>query len=345
MPERRRLWALDGLRGLAALAVVAYHYLHRGPHLYSELGPSHPWFVWGQYGVQLFFIISGFVIFDSVRGTASGPFFANRAIRLYPAYWVAVIITFTVVAVFGLPGRQTTLPVGLFNLTMLEGFFNVPYVDGAYWTLAVELSFYVVIGLLARSRALSDRWLFVTLFAWLAVDLGVRAAHFLTPGNPVTEILGGIAYWMPMFLVGIALNIGHKTGRWLLPVLVIVAAFCVIAPGDLSVVPVLIVATFLTLGALYVKLPDRVRPVSNYLGELSYPVYLVHQNVGYVILLALAAWRVPQLGAVAVAAVVAIAIATAISYGFDLPVRRRMRAVVAARFGRTGKDPRDALNP
>jgi peptidoglycan/LPS O-acetylase OafA/YrhL len=329
--ERRRLWALDGLRGFAALAVVAYHYLNRGPHLYAELGPAHPWLVWGQYGVQLFFIISGFVIFDSVRYSSTKRFAANRAIRLYPAYWVAVILTFTVVAVFGLPDRETSLPVGLFNLTMLAGFFNVPYVDGAYWTLAVELTFYVVIAMLARTRAFSDRWLFITLFAWLGVDLAVRAAHFLMPGNVVSEIVGGIAYWLPVFLIGIALNIGHSTGRWLLPAAVIAAAVCVVAPGDLSVVPVLIVSTLLTLGAIYVKLPDRLRPASDYLGELSYPVYLVHQNIGYVILLALASLGVPQFGAVAIAAASAIAIATVISYAFDIPVRRRLRALVAVR--------------
>lgn len=326
---RRRLWALDGLRGLAALAVVAYHYLHRGPELYPELGTSYPWLDLGQYGVQLFFIISGFVIFDSARKDATKRFFVNRAIRLYPAYWVAVILTFTVVAVFGLRGREVSVPAGLFNLTMLERFFNVPYVDGAYWTLAVELSFYVAIGLLARTAALLDRRIFVTLFIWLLVDLAVRGVDFLTSGNFVIEMLGGIAYWMPLFLVGIALNIGHRTGKWLLPAMVIGAALCVIAPGDLSVVPILAATTALTLGTLYVKLPDRVRPISDYLGELSYPIYLVHQNIGYVIMLALIAAGIPQFGSVTIAAGAAILVATTIAYGVDRPVRKRLRDRIA----------------
>jgi peptidoglycan/LPS O-acetylase OafA/YrhL len=331
MAERRRLWALDGLRGLAALAVVAYHYLDRGPSLYSELGQRHPWLDWGRYGVQLFFIISGFVIFNSVRGTATRRFFANRAIRLYPAYWVAVILTFTVVLVFGLPGRETSAPVALMNLTMLEGFFGIPYVDGAYWTLAIELTFYVAIALLARTRALADRFIFVTLFAWLAVALTVRTVGFLFNGHAAIDVLAGIAYWMPVFLIGIALNIGNDTGRWLLPIAVIVTALIIVAPGDLSVVPPLTVATLLTVGAIYVKLPERLRPTSDYLGELSYPVYLVHQNIGYVILLALVPLGIPQFGATAIAAATAIALATVISYSIDIPVRRRLRALVAAR--------------
>lgn len=331
MPERRRLWPLDGLRGFAALAVVAYHYLYRGPQLYPQLGPSHAWFWWGQYGVQLFFVISGFVIFDSARGSSTGRFAANRAIRLFPAYWLAVVLTFTVVTVFGLPGRETTLPVALFNLTMLPGFFNVPYVDGAYWTLAVELTFYVVIGLLARTRALADRWLFVTLFTWLAVVLAVRGAGFMIDGNAFTDVFVNIAYWMPMFVIGIALNIGHRSGRWVLPGAVVAAALIIVAPGDLTVVPPMVAATLLALGALYIKLPTKLRPVSDYLGELSYPVYLVHQNIGYVIMLAVTSLGVHQLGTTAIAAAAAIAMATAISYAFDLPVRRRLRALVKAR--------------
>lgn len=271
MPERRRLWVLDGLRGLAALAVVAYHYLNRGPNLYHELGPSHAWIMWGQYGVQLFFIISGFVIFDSARESTTWRFSANRVIRLYPAYWLAVILTFTVVTSFGLPGRETTLPVALFNLTMLPGFFGIPYVDGAYWTLAVELTFYVAIALLARAGALADRLIFVTLFAWLGAIFVVRGAGFLVHGNPLIDVFSGIAYWMPMFVIGIALNVGHRTRRWALSVAVIVTALGVIAPGNFTVVPPLIVATLLTIGAIYVQLPESVRPASNYLGELSYP--------------------------------------------------------------------------
>lgn len=335
MKKVRRLWALDGLRGLAALAVVAYHYLERGPSLYPQLGLQHSWAEWGRYGVQLFFIISGFVIFDSARRSTTREFAANRVIRLYPAYWVAVILTFVVVYSFGLPGRQTSIPVALVNLTMLQGFLGIPYVDGAYWTLAIELTFYFVIIALARAHALADRRVFITLFVWLAVVIAVRGAGFLIKNNSAVEVLSGIAYYMPVFLIGIALNIGLQTGRWLLPIAVIVTAIACVSPGDVLVALPLTVSTLLTVGAIYLRLPECVRPVSDYLGELSYPVYLIHQNVGYVILLALATQGIPQFGAIAIAAASAIALATVISYAIDIPVRRRLRALVASRSRRT----------
>ncbi|MGE2836573.1 acyltransferase family protein [Mycobacterium sp. SMC-4] len=331
MGERRRLWALDGLRGLAALAVVAYHYLDRGPQLYPELGHAHSWIEWGQYGVQLFFIISGFVIFDSVKSSTTGHFFANRAIRLYPAYWLAVFLTFTVVLFFGLPGRETSLLVALFNLTMLEGFFGIPYVDGAYWTLAIELAFYVSIAVLARIGALADGRLITTLFVWIAAVLAMRGIGLVFHGNPVIDMLDGIASWLPLFVVGIALNIGHKSGRWIAPVAVIICAVAVTASRGLAVLPPLIVATALVVAAIVVRIPQGVRPFSNFLGELSYPVYLLHQNIGYVLLLWLASAGVPQLGAVAITAAVAISIGTIAAYAFDIPVRSRLRAALASR--------------
>lgn len=332
MVERRRLWALDGLRGLAALAVVAYHYLDRGPHLYPVLGSRNPWVEWGQYGVQLFFMISGFVIFDSVRYSTTGKFFAYRVIRLYPAYWVAVILTFFTVSVFGLPGRETPLHVAFVNLTMLQGFINVQHVDGAYWTLAIELTFYIVIALLARTRALADRWIFWTLVLWLGISVTLRAAAVVLKGIVALEILGSIAYWMPVFIVGIALNVGYSTGRWSKPAALIVASICAVAPGNVYVVVPLMVATALTLSAIFIALPEQVRPLSDYLGELSYPIYLVHQNIGYVALLALASYGVPQYAAVLITAAAALTLATLISYKFDIPVRRRLRGLVANRF-------------
>src|SRR5699024_11527568 len=85
----------------AALFVVLYHYtFHYGRrfgHLSSDY--STEIFSYGHYGVQLFFIISGFVIFMSVRrGRSAGDFLIKRAFRLYPAYIASIVITFIVLS-------------------------------------------------------------------------------------------------------------------------------------------------------------------------------------------------------------------------------------------------------
>ena len=78
--EARRLHSLDALRGLAALGVVAYHYLDQ---------PAY----YGLLGVELFFIISGFVILMTLERVPSLLQFAiGRAARLYPAYWFSVAV-------------------------------------------------------------------------------------------------------------------------------------------------------------------------------------------------------------------------------------------------------------
>lgn len=103
-----RLLELDALRGLAALAVVLYHYFYRYNELYGHHGNfAVDWTYFGKLGVELFFMVSGFVIFMSLnRVNRPVDFLVSRFSRLYPTYWCALILTFTVVSIWGLPGRE-----------------------------------------------------------------------------------------------------------------------------------------------------------------------------------------------------------------------------------------------
>lgn len=300
--------------------------------LYPQLGSLTVWADWMQHCLLLFFIISGYFIFDSARASGTKHFLANRAIRLYPAYWLAVILTFTVVAIFGLPGRETSFLSALVNLTMLEGYFGIPYVDGVYWTLTVELAFYATIALLARAGALADDRLFITLLAWLAAAAAVRGAGIVFDGLPLLPVYVRTAYEMPLFLIGIALNMGRRTGRWTQPIAVIVAAIAVRAPGDLSVIAPMVITTLVMLAAVYLKLPTRTHRFADYLSEISYPLYLIHNNIGFIVILALASQGVPMPGAAAITLAIVIPMATVIAYGVDLPARRRLRAGLKLRY-------------
>ena len=117
-----RISSLDALRGIAALAVVLYHYTFRYNALYGHNFSLEPLSVlkYGHLGVQLFFIISGFVIYLSIENTQSIKKFAsNRFARLYPAYWCAVFVTFFTVMIFGLPGRDVSFSNMLVNLSVV----------------------------------------------------------------------------------------------------------------------------------------------------------------------------------------------------------------------------------
>lgn len=328
---RTRLWALDGLRGLAALAVVLYHYLYRARELYPEqLGAPSDWIQWGSYGVQLFFLISGYVIFDSARTSDQSRFLFNRAVRIYPAYWMCALITLVVVGLCGLAGRDSLTPLEqAINFTLLQGFVGVPYIDGAWWTLTVELAFYAQIAILARWGLLTGGRLIPTLFAWIFFLVSARFVIVALDIDSVSH-LSGVFYWGLTFVIGIAANLA-LSGRRVAGIAVGSAALIGLLPGNLSILVPMLVAISLLMLTVLVRLPSRWEKVGSYLGELSYPLYLLHQNIGYVLLLALAAAGVSRSLAVVATVVIVVSLATLIAYGADVPLRRRLRAA----YGRT----------
>ena len=139
-----RLKELDALRGIAALMVTVYHLL---------LGRiDYDSFVkFGTTGVDLFFIISGFVIFMTIEKCKTAKeFIVSRFSRLFPAYWTAVTFSFIVILVsirFGFHQADNEYIVSNYfvNLTMLQHYFGVKDLDEQYWTLITELVFYVFI--------------------------------------------------------------------------------------------------------------------------------------------------------------------------------------------------------
>ena len=94
-----RIIELDALRGIAAIFVLIYHYTYRYNSLYGHSGILEELgFYWGKQGVQLFFMISGFVIFLSLNHLKKPmDFIVSRFSRLYPPFWIAIACTFLVV--------------------------------------------------------------------------------------------------------------------------------------------------------------------------------------------------------------------------------------------------------
>lgn len=139
-----RLLILDSARAIAALAVVIYHFSYRYTELYyPEFLPSIAFLYNFKYGVEFFFIISGFVIFWSVElGKSKLDFVKSRFIRLYPIYALMLTFSFIMVSAFGLEGREVELHEFALNFLMFHDYLGIKHVDGVYWSLAVELNFY-----------------------------------------------------------------------------------------------------------------------------------------------------------------------------------------------------------
>ncbi|MGW1543743.1 acyltransferase family protein [Streptomyces sp. NPDC002309] len=218
--RRPRLYVVDGIRLVAALMVVLHHFAgtrranEAGNIIWdrpvSELMPTvFRVASFGWIGVEIFFVISGFVICMSCWGRTPKDFFVSRVIRLYPAYWFAVLFTTAVLVL--LPGvkERLRLPEVLFNLTMLQSGSGVPNVDPVYWTLWSELRFYLLF-LVVVAMGLTYRRVVVFCCVW-------GAAAMLAPVSrlPLLTLVAdpGAAWY---FIAGLALYLMHRFGQDLL---------------------------------------------------------------------------------------------------------------------------------
>ena len=153
-----RLYQLDIFRGIACLMVLLFHYTSRYATVFNnEITTQLFDFKYGGLGVDLFFIISGFVIFMSINKNKSPiQFITKRFTRLYPTFWICVIITFCIVSISDLDQYKRTLTDFMFNLTMVPDVFGAPRVDGVYWSLLPELVFYFMCFLLLSFNKLKE---------------------------------------------------------------------------------------------------------------------------------------------------------------------------------------------
>lgn len=124
-PARPRLYALDGLRLLAAVGVVLYHFTARWSQVWGEepgevFPETGPAVIYGVLGPEQFFVISGFVILMTAWGRDVRHVIASRVARLYPAYWLALLAT-SVLLLFVWPaGKDISVVEALVNTTMLQ---------------------------------------------------------------------------------------------------------------------------------------------------------------------------------------------------------------------------------
>ncbi|MFC3419954.1 acyltransferase family protein [Salinicoccus hispanicus] len=287
MSQRRRFTEIDSLRGLAALIVVFYHYTV----YYDEKFGHEQWgqidlFTFGHYGVQLFFIISGFVIYMSLMKVKSVSDFAiKRSIRLYPAYMFAVALTFLIVSLASAESLRTTFPEAMVNLTMLQDFIPaVKNVDGVYWTLRVEMTFYIIMaillsmGLVKKTMVIAGTWLAASTFirmmnAALATDLTAFIEKYSMSNYSQMFIIGMMFYciWQhggsKRYYGMITLAIGYDF------------IFEGITNGLFSILFVILFQLILMNRMQWLN-----SPILLFFGTISYPLYLVHQNIGYVII-------------------------------------------------------------
>ena len=294
-----RIKELDSLRGLASLSVVLFHLTYK-----FEI--SKQGFKFGCMGVDLFFIISGFVIFMTIeKCTSKKDFIISRFSRLYPAYWASVSLAalvafFTVkdFTVFYNIEKSGFLKQYLCNLTMFQYYFNQPDIDATYWTLIIELNFYIFIFLLFAFKLLSKiEWIGFGLLVSILV-LKISEEYFYQTGfiNILTQKIPLLKYF-PLFFSGI-LFYKIKSNkltvyRFLLLVLCFITQIYfftffyrnngIISLNEYAIVLSVIYFIFILFTQDMLKI--IVNKVNLKLGEISYSLYMNHYLIGANVLL------------------------------------------------------------
>ena len=320
-PANRRLVELDALRGIAALTVVLFHYTTRFDELYGHAAAPAFSVPWGHYGVNLFFMISGFVIFMTLARTRRiADFVVSRFSRLYPAYWAAIALTLAITGQLDLPGKTVGTTTALANLLMFHGLFNVPNVDGVYWTLLVELVFYSW-SLLAFAMGLLNR-----IHAILIVALLLRWVYFVAASGFGIELSWTISQllnlpYIAWFACGIMIyRLTHNSDSPRKDLAIILAAIGTLGIVESAGLAALAAALSLVLylaGSSHLKLLRLA--VFVWLGDISYTLYLLHENIGWALMLQMKAHGINTTVSVIVTLLVAFGLASLVTRTVEKP--------------------------
>lgn len=286
---------LDYIRAAACILVVLYHYTWRVTELF---GHGQTWGVrvsWGYMAVAAFFMLSGYLAVVKDEGKLSlWSYGKKKILRLFPAYWVCIPITF-VVTTLVLPSRAVSLRDMLLNFTMLESFLGIGLVDGAYWTLANELIFYAFVALVVVILKKRDK-LPAFGFLWLLLLF----VYQFMPGSSLLFAAAGkliARQYGHMFVFGASLFFltAPQTDKRMRRVSAVNLLLALVYQYLVFGVPYfaffaltgLLIAVCVKADSSGYVIPQNVRKILyplEVIAAVSYPWYLIHQNVGYAIM-------------------------------------------------------------
>lgn len=327
---------LDPLRFAAALGVAMFHQMFwswawtsigvpgfertvAADVLYPSAAP-YTWFGW--VGVEIFFVISGFVIANSASTSSPGEFLLGRALRIYPAVWVCATATFLVLLLFGSgPASEFILPY-IHAMLMVPKGVTGQWLDEVYWTLAAETAFYGLVFCAMLTKKITLRHLAwgLTIYSAIFNAVALLVLSCTTPSDlPYLVIL---MFRVPCAAFLLTHGCFFALGIWLfisanrqLTVLeqIAIAITCLSGAAEIyffasffltsipaiadqsALVPIMVWAAAVLLIALAANRHRRSAGIASpkapaylrTLGLITYPLYLTHNVIGTAIIRAL----------------------------------------------------------
>jgi len=309
-----RFLLVDSLRGIAALSVALFHlswasfkdFEHTG--VLEDIGLV---LQWGYLGVPIFFVISGFVIAATIKPQEVtfhyiGKFFIKRAIRLDPPYWLSmaldISLVFFTIHVFHIASNMPSFNTVLAHIFYLQGLLGIRNIAAMYWTLCLEVQFYLFLSLIfaianklfaALGKDAAPKYFIVgTLLTTLITSLLIASNQIENLAHMF--ILGAMCYWA---------TIAKKVPSKIFFVYCAAVSLVFFAKKNIdfkiAIESLVGIATAVLLFAAAAKnkmstwLNSR---VLLYFGSISYSLYLFHAIVGERFISVFQRFLLPHLG-------------------------------------------------
>ena len=298
--RNNHIYVLDDLRGIAILAVIVYHYFfvyYRKMEIENifleNIKLFNDYLNLGAFGVSLFFLVSGFVIPMSLQGLNKkkvvSNFFIRRFFRLYPTYWFAIIFISIIILLFKDNNAYTVKQIFI-NFTMFQDIFRVDSIDGVFWTLMIELKFYLLTAFLFYFSLLKNINFIIISFLILSI---ITLLELNTNNSIINAILNRNHLWSYLMLMYLGTSFYFYTKKDiskynLISLILIVSTYFMLNHYFLSdtgfgnkfgysLATVLAIISFTIL----LNYKKNISKVTTFFGNISYSLYLLHQVLGY----------------------------------------------------------------
>lgn len=274
---KMRLKYIDGIRGLLCLWVVLFHYTYRYKLLYPLDVIDIPY--GGPIGVTLFFFISALFTCKSstnIMNMGGARWLGCKLIRLYPVYICSIVIIYFALMVFHLPGRDNVSFFDfLMNIILVPLLKGQIMIDAAHWYLFALIKFYICVLILFKLRLLNN-FLFYCILLPIIVFFEIMSServfyHFLFNGH-ILSLLTGICFYNMLNTV--------NTTKWKILNLIYILSIMYIE-GFVLGIAIIIFELILQIPQLQ---PFFNFQIFTYFGRVSYAWYLLHQNIGFIII-------------------------------------------------------------
>src|SRR6185503_9022819 len=314
--ESKRIATLDGFRAIAILLVLGFHFftLFLPPFTqssyypygtqYSAIAP----FKFGYLGVHFFFMISGFVIFMTLKKSGTYKIFLlKRFTRLWPALTVCSIITFLFVMIVDhakqFPGFHSHVQYFIPSLTFTEPrmwtrffhFKTMDYIDGVYWSLICEVKFYLLIGLfyfLNKTRFFRNWVVYVSIMFILYILL-ITGSGFISASFSQNALYYFRLIFFPQYLIFFTFGIYFfmlfsgdkpKAAFEILIVMMLIVQLWFLQNRMEDI----FIGIFILLFVTFLYKPRWLKPLASryvtIVGLISYPIYLLHEKIGVILI-------------------------------------------------------------